>query len=277
MRMRKLAGSARHSHESRPSKHLAKLHPSSFIFHPFKSAFTLVELMVVSAILVVLISLLLPSLTAAKEKAKQMVCLNNMRQLGTATQNYLADNNFTLMNAWDSRYNYGSGQYFMLAPYLNLESKVSAFAYRQWSHSSNVYWCPSAREDERTIFRMDHTEWNYAISSYGYNRNHAYDGEAGRSITKYLGKESTMVVFYEWRMFQYYDGGSTPYEPYLYGPTFNGPTWAQWVITRPAHNRSPGLPGCNYFLFLDGHVEGIPTRSTWSDYMTPTMQWGWNY
>jgi prepilin-type N-terminal cleavage/methylation domain-containing protein/prepilin-type processing-associated H-X9-DG protein len=50
--------------------------------------FTLIELLVVVAIIAVLIALLLPALQQAREKAKQAVCLSNLKQIGTASLIY---------------------------------------------------------------------------------------------------------------------------------------------------------------------------------------------
>lgn len=54
-------------------------------------AFTLVELLVVVAILAILAALLLPALSAARERSKAAVCMSNLRQVGLAIQMYAGD------------------------------------------------------------------------------------------------------------------------------------------------------------------------------------------
>jgi len=63
-----------------------------------KYAFTLMEMLVVIAVIAILAALLFPAISAAKARAKRMACLNNLRQISLGMRMYADDHHDTLPN-----------------------------------------------------------------------------------------------------------------------------------------------------------------------------------
>ncbi len=71
-----------------------------------KRAFTLIELLVVISIIAVLMSIMMPALTRARELAKRTTCMSNLRQLGVSTAVYSDDYKYRIW--WDKNSGTGS-------------------------------------------------------------------------------------------------------------------------------------------------------------------------
>jgi prepilin-type N-terminal cleavage/methylation domain-containing protein/prepilin-type processing-associated H-X9-DG protein len=159
--------------------------------HANPGAFTLIELLVVIAIIAVLIALLLPAVQAAREAARRGQCLNNLKQLALAAQNYESANGslpmgknvqaYLTTGGTLQTYADGWGQFTALLPYTEMTPLYNAINIElgpyQLRNSTfpaigiSFLWCPSdvgisGLKSVRATGLFDGTQMVTAFTSY---------------------------------------------------------------------------------------------------------------
>lgn len=151
-----------------------------------RNAFTLIEILVVISIIAILLAILLPSLSGARRRSQQVLCLTHLRSLGQGWHMYADDNDdISLPGRFfkasggtanpDNWYDVGNGLKYRprwvaaMGKYVGIPGfDAPRTDFDRQDYTSKVYQCPTVPDwiDER----------NYA---YGYN--HQFLGNARRT------------------------------------------------------------------------------------------------
>lgn len=164
----------------------------------FIIGFTLIELLVVIAIIAILAAMLLPALSAAKKKAQQISCLNNLKQIGLGFVLYVGDYGDTLPADASGGAGWHTEDWIYwrpapLSPTQNFPAGQIAqmIKYSNTNILNSLYRCPA---DQKV-----HLPGGYGIYNYSYSIN-SQDTNNGAQM---LGPASSWVANNQWTPYKY--------------------------------------------------------------------------
>ena len=204
-----------------------------------RTAFTLIELLVVIAIIAILAAILFPVFAKAREKARQVSCSSNMKQLGLAFMQYTQDYDETLppcrlMDGWVNPYYSNASNTCDWKPLL-----------QPYVKNTQIYRCPSNSNEDQSgadsSGRSGGFYHNYAYPTRGADPSDGFGYQVG-STKSMAAIDSPSQVFQlvEWN-------GS-------------GPDWNVFYDVA-GQKAFYGHTGMANFLYVDGHVKALRWRA----------------
>ncbi len=227
-----------------------------------RHGFTLIEVLVVVAIIALLISILLPSLSRARRQARTVQCQAHLHQIGLGLFMYAEQHKGKTLSVWPNRYRG--------APYLwdySYHSMLPRFV----GNSKQVYFCPDRPKqshvtkagagygtvpDIATTYAYNESGWSQSPGFEGY----LCDGRPLPSIDRpydkiWVGDASNIAPERDgWQLGYSIDGfwgpNPPPYQRLTWKNIYNAPGCLFHSLVEPVRHGKG-----NNCLFYDGRVE----------------------
>ncbi len=222
-----------------------------------RRAFTLIELMVVVAIVGILIAITIPATSKALSRAKKIQCSGNLKQLSAAMLLYCKDNQGKFPPVQTQNYNNTNKKE-------QWTSLISRFISKKYSGDPNapakdrpVFFCPNALKHRPGTYETKH-------GSYGMNTSLTNNPAGGQPKRIHSHNRTSQTVMLA-------DGHWVPNDKnWAAGLNLNDEWYPDDYPDNPTDGRSTFVheDGAN-FVYLDGHTEWLP----YSNYSTNEPLW----
>ncbi len=215
-----------------------------------RNVFTLVELLVVIAVITILAALLLPSLSNAKAISNRISCSSKMRQIGFLCAMYENDYNDWILPTCMTGTIYESTTLNATRRYWYRHLIVRMLNHPTWEFTDKLMLCPADTNYQQAYKTV------ITITNYAYNAQLGYSTDMATFDSNNPAVKISQIKNYSWRA-RLMDG--TARSPCSFDYTSS--TRGEYIDFR--HQRKSNV------LYLDGHVEA----QGWADIMKRAYFW----